>query len=610
MAVSPMYLRRAGISGITALAAVFGFASFEVLAAPDMNKVVRMAIDAQDAGFDPVLSSNLYSGTVLEAVGESLLTYDYMARPSKLVPQVAEAMPTVEDEGLTYTFKIRKGVYFAPDAVFNGKKRELVAEDFVYSYKRFLDPVWRSQWKFLFDGKIVGLNEWAAQGEKSGRVDYAARIEGLQAVDKYTLRIKLKKPDYNFMYVFAMPATVPVVREAVEKYGTDIGAHIIGTNAYMLKQYDRGRRILLEANPYYRGTPWNFSASDEPEDAAIVASMKGKTIPQVGRVEINIIEEEQSKFLAFANGQLDYVYRIGNIAESWREGKGLKPDLVARGITRLDSIDAETTFYFLNFRDPITGGYTKEKVALRRAMLMAYNMEVEAATVRRSQAIVNQMAIPRGVIGYKANFRSVNQFNPEAANKLLDKFGYKRGADGWRTQPDGGALEITLNSEPTQVSGEYDKLWSKSLEKIGIHLIVKKGTFAENQKAAHQCQLQMWGSAWAADYPDGENFLMLAYGPNSMQSNNGCYDSPIYNKLYEAALKLPDSPKRNKLYELMVRQMDYDGVWKFGVSRIRSSLLHPGVLGYKKHPVLLAEWKYMDVDLAKRNAIAVKKDKP
>ena len=577
-------------------------ASFPTHAAPDPKKVLRVAIEAQDAGFDPVLSSNYYSGMILEAVGEQLLTYDYLARPSKLVPLVAEALPTIEENGRIYTFKIRKGVHFAPDEAFGGKKRELTADDFIFSFKRYLDPNLRSQWRFLFAGKIEGLDALAEAAEKSGKFDYAAPVVGLQAIDRYTLRIKLTKPDYNFAYILAMSATVPVAREVAEKYGTDLAAHLVGTNAYMIKAYERGRRIVLEANPHYRGSTWDFAAGSDPVDKEIVAALKGKSMPQVGRVEVNIIEEEQSKYLAFVNGQLDYVYRVGNIAESWRDGDDVKPELKARGIRRFDSVDAETTFHFFNFRDKMTGGFGKDRVALRRAMIMAYPTHVEIETIRRSQAIENEMVIPRGVVGYNPDYRSVNPYNPEAANKLLDKFGFKRGADGWRTNPDGSPLEIRLNSEAQQVSNEYDKLWSKSLEAIGIKLTVQKGTFAENQKAAHQCQLMMWGSAWAADYPDGENFLQLLYGPNSLQSNNGCYDSPIFNRLYEAAAKLPDSPQRTALYELMVRQAEYDGAWRFGVSRKRATLVHKGIIGFKKHPMMHTEWKFMDIDLPTRNA--------
>ena len=159
------------------------------------------------------------------------------------------------------------------------------------------------------------------------------------------------------------------------------------------------------------------------------------------------------------------------------------------------------------------------------------------------------------------------------------------------------------------MNAEYDKLWNKSFTAIGIKLRIKKGNFADNLKAAKDCQLQMWGSAWSADYPDGENFLQLLYGPNSGQSNNSCYDSPTYNKLYEMAVKMPDSPKRDKLYWLMSRQMDYDGAWKIGIARVRSTLTQAGILGYKKHPMMHAEFKFMDIDVAKRNAAYATQEK-
>lgn len=570
-------------------------AAMPTQAAPDPTKILHIALEATDEGFDPARSVNYYSGVVLEAIGESLLTYDYLARPARLVPGVAEDMPKFSDGGRTLTLKIRQGVFFHPDPAFKGQKRELTAADFVFSIKRFLDPKLRSQWRFLFDGKIDGLDAIAKAAEKSGKFDYAAPVAGLEAPDRYTLRIRLTRADFNFPYILAMPSTMALAHEVVAAYPDDLGAHPIGTNAYQLKEYRHGSRIVLEANPDYRGFKWNFSTSNATEDQKIVADMQGKDMPQIGRVEISFIEEEQSRYLAFLRNQLDLVAGVGGLAESWRDGNSLKPDLLARGIRRQDSIQPELTYTHLNFRDPVIGGTSREKVALRRAIIMAYDQQAEITTIRKNMALTNTMPIPRGVVGYNPDYRPTNNYNPAAANKLLDRFAYRRGADGWRTLPDGQPLILTLTSEPQQISREFDELWRKSLEKIGIRLTVKKGTFGENLKAAKECQLQLWGSAWAADFPDGENFLQLLYGPNAGQANNGCYDSPVFNKLYEMSLNYPDSPERNKLYELMSRQMEYDGAWRIGVSRIRSTLLHSHVQGYKKHPVMHAEWKFMDL---------------
>lgn len=587
----------------TLLVAFLAFFLAQASAAPDPDKVLRVGERASDEGFDPVRSVNYYSGRILDAIGEPLLTYDYLARPAKLVPGVAEAMPEIADEGRSFTFRIRKGVFFAPDPAFKGKPRELTAADFVYGFKRFLDPKLRAQWRYMYDGKIVGLNELAAQAEKTGRFDYDQPIEGLQAPDRYTLRIRLTRTDYNFPYILAMSSAMPMAREVVEAYGDQIGAHPVGTNTYMLTEYRRGHRIVLDANPNYRGFTWDFAANEgDALDQRLVRQMKGKRMPRIGRVEISILEEDQSRYLAFLDGQIDYIDEIQSIAESWRDGADLKPDLKARGIWRSDMVEPECTYDYFNFRDPVVGGFSKEKIALRRAMIMAHDIDAEIKVARKGLAVRNTMPIPRGVVGYNPDYKPVNSYNPDAANKLLDMFGYRRGQDGWRTNPDGSPLVITRYSEPESRYREMDEVWLKSLEKVGIRLEVKKQKFAENLKAAKQCQLQTWGTSWIADYPDGENFLSLLYGPNSGQSNNGCYDSPVYNRLYEMSIRLPDSPKRDKLYELMTRQMEYDGAWSIGISRIRSTLGQPWLLGYRKHPVIHAEWKYADIDLPAREA--------
>ncbi|MGI8896471.1 MAG: ABC transporter substrate-binding protein, partial [Casimicrobiaceae bacterium] len=273
--------------------------------AADPNKVLRVAFPTAETGFDPVRVTDLYSNTINEVIYERLLTYDYLARPAKLVPMTAQAMPEVLDGGKTYVFRLRKGIYFTPDPAFKGKQRELIAQDYVYTYMRFMDPANRSQWQFLFDGKIVGLDALAEAAKKSGKLDYDARIPGLEVIDSHTLRIRLNKPDYNFNYIVAHVPFGAVAREVIEAYGGDSDAHPVGTGPYVLKEWKRASKIVLEANPAYRGFIWDFKASDPPWDERLIADMKGKKMPQIGRVEVSIIEEEQSRWLAFNQKQLD-----------------------------------------------------------------------------------------------------------------------------------------------------------------------------------------------------------------------------------------------------------------------------------------------------------------
>ena len=582
------------------LVAVIGFVvafAFPPLsaAAPDPNKVLHISFPAGENGFDPVRISDLYSATVLEGIFERLLTYDYLARPSKVVPMLAESMPVVADNGKTYTFKLRKGIYFAPDPVWKGAKRELVAQDVVYSYLRFLDPKNRAPYAFLLEGKIVGLDEHAAAAKKSGKFDYDAKIPGLEVVDKYTLRFHLKETDYNFLFVAAHISLGIVAREVIEAYADDTMGHPVGTGPYMLTSWTRRSKIVLESNPEYRGFTWDFAVSEPAWDDALVKEMRGKSMPQVGKVEITIIEEAQSRWLAFQQKQLDYLALPDTFAPTALDGDRLKPALASEAILLFRAPDPDMTYTAFNIRDPVVGGFTKEKIALRRAMAMAYDIEAEIKVVRKGQAVALQMPIPFGVIGHDPSYRSVNRYDPATANKLLDYFGYKKGKDGWRTLPDGKPLLIHLATEPQSTQRELDEVWQKSLAAIGVRMEQAVAPFVDNVQASKACKLQMWGQGWIADYPDGDNFLQLLYGPNTGQSNNGCYESAAFDKFYVASRAIPDSPARNLLYLEMSRQMEVDGAWSLHVSRMRNELIRPWVQGYKKHPILQADWQYLDV---------------
>ena len=571
-------------------------AGADVFAKADPNKVIRWYFPADETGFDPCRVTDLYSNSVNEAIFERLLTYDYLARPSKLVPMVAEAMPEVTDQGKTYLFKLRKGIFFTPDPAFKGQPRELTAQDFVYTYMRFMDPANRSPWAFMLEGKIVGLDALAEQAKKTGRFDYDAKVAGLEVLDRYTLRFRLTATDYSFPYIVAHVPMGAVAREVVQAYaGEELMAHPVGTGPYILKSWTRRSRIVLEANPDYRGFVWDFQPSDEAWDQALIADMKGKQMPQVGRVEITIIEEAQSIWLAFQQKELDYINVPPAFAPSAFDGDKLKPELAQQGITHYRAIDPGITFTIFNFRDPVIGGSAKEKIALRRALAMAYDLEREIQVLRKSQAVRARMPIPAGVVGHDPKYRGIIEYDPETANKLLDYFGYKKGPDGWRTLPDGKPLVIHQAAQASSVDRDYNELWQRSAERVGIRMVFDIAPFGETLKSAKACKLQMWGQGWTADFPDGDNFMQLLYGPNTGQSNNGCYESKAFDKLYEQARALPNSQERNRLFLLMTRQMEVDTAWSLNVSPLRNELIRPWVLGYKKHPILQADFVYLDV---------------
>jgi len=565
--------------------------------AADAVKVLHIPFEAPDSGFDGALTVNWYSGKVTEVIFERLLTYDYLARPARLIPSTAETMPEVLNQGKTFVFHLRKGIYFTPDAAFKGKPRELVAADYIYTVKRILDPQNHSPIANFLAGKIVGLDRLAAQAAKSGHFDYDAAVAGLLAPDRYTLRIDLVAPDYNFLYVIANPSGLgAVAREVIEAYPHETRSHPVGTGPFMLQEYVPSSKIVLAANPQYRGVTWDFASNGEPGDEQLATRMRGKKLPQVQRIEISIIQEEQSRWLAFSDRQLDLDFLPQLAAPKVMQGDHLKPEYAALGIHLDRAFDPGTNYTLFNMTDPVVGGYGKERIALRRAIAMAYDKRDDIALVRNGQAVAAQMMIPPGVAGFDPAYRSSIGYDPELANKLLDYFGYRRGADGFRGMPDGKPLVLQIHRESAAVYQELAELWKRGLDRIGIRAEFPVSNFQDNQKAALECKLMMWGSAWTADYPDGENFLQQLYGPNSHQGNMSCYQSAAYDAMYRKAMTLAPGAERNALYAQMNRQMEADTPWVVQVTRVRNWVSQPWVEGFRKHPILNAEWLYLDID--------------
>jgi oligopeptide transport system substrate-binding protein len=572
----------------------------EPAAGADPDKVLHLEFYVAETGFDPAKVQDYYSFVVNEGIFDSLLTYDYLARPSKLVPRAAEALPTVSDQARTYVFKIKKGIYFAPDPAFKGRRHELTAEDFVYTIKRFKDPVNHAPYESFIDG-IVGLEQLKKEAEKTGKFDYDRKVEGLQALDRYTLQIKLKETDYTFAYIMAMPNFGAVAREVVEAYGEDSNAHPVGSGPYRLKEWVRSNKIVLEANPEFRGFTWHFVAGSDPRDKAIVAAMEGKKMPQIGRVEISVIEEQQAAWLAFQNGELDILHLREQFAPIAIPGDKVNPQLAAAGVTLNRITDPDLNYTYFNTTDPDFGGFAKEKIALRRAIFMSFDNAEYLRVIRKGQAMEAQYPIPPGVVGYDPTYRTSIPYDPELANKLLDYFGYKRGLDGYRTWPDGRPLVWRYSSTPSSRDREIDELWQKSIERIGIRFQVDKNKFPEELKQERACQMLSRTASWIADYPDGDDFMQLLYGPNSHQNNNACFQLQEWDRIYERTKVMPpDSPERSLLYRQLWRMAEVHGVWKLHDTRYRNMLVQPQVIGYKKHPILLAEYMYYDLDNSRR----------
>ncbi|HYC35108.1 MAG TPA: ABC transporter substrate-binding protein [Usitatibacter sp.] len=593
-------MNRSRLVAICAALALF-FAAADALA---QKKVLRMAFRTAETGFDPQKVYDRYSVGVCENLYEALLTYDYLARPVKVVPLVAEAVPEPEENGTRYTFRIRPGIHFADDPVFKGQKRELVARDIEYAIKRFRDPANKSPYEWLFENKIVGLDELAERAKKPGaRFDYDAKVAGIEVRGKYVVSFKLKEPDYNFLYILAMPNVVPVAREVIEAYAADTHAHPVGTGPFVLKEWVRRSKIVLERNPDHRGyeLETRYADSSDPWDRRAMEALRGKRLPQLDRVEIYPIEEEQPRYLAFVNGEHDLMDELHPqfIHQVLPNGK-LSPALEKRGVSVFPELQPEFTYDSFNVEDPVIGGYSPERVALRRALVHAHDRTQEINIIRKGQALPAQSPVPPGIVGYDPEFRSpATDFDPTKAKALLDMFGYvDRDGDGWREQADGKPLSLTYKYNSGPETRLLAELWVKSLANVGVRADTVAVQFADLLNDKRVGKFQLAGSAWTADYPDAQNFLQLYYGPNTGQSNESRFKHPDYDRLYQKSLGFPDSPERNAIYREMNRLLLAYAPSRLGVHRIYNHLQYPWVKGYKKHPILYTNFKYLDLDVA------------
>ena len=563
------------------------------------QKVLRYAFNAGETGFDPARIVDLYSRIVTAHIFEGLYTYDHLARPAKYKPLLADGMPEHSADFRTWTVKLKRGVHFADDPAFkDGKGREVTAADFVYAYKRPVDPANKSPIvSGVLDTKYIGLNALREKALKEKKpFDYDTPIEGLKALDRYTIQFNLEEPRPRFMESLAASDLFGAqAREVVEKYGDAIPAHPVGTGPFKLTQWRRSSLIVLERNPQFRDVRYDAEpAADDAEGQALLAKFKGRKLPMVDRVEISIIEESQPRWLAFLNGQLDFVNVPGEfVVQAMPNGK-LAPNLAKRGVQGFRTLNSDSAFAYFNMDDPLVGGYTPEKVALRRAIGLALDIEREIRLIRRGQAIPAQSIIVPHTTGYDAQFKSENgDFDPARAKALLDLYGYvDKNGDGWRDQPDGKPLVLEIATQPSQLDRQFNELWKKDMERIGLQVSFKTAKWPENLKAARAGKLQIWQLGSSAAGQDGQGSLARLYGPQSGSQNLAFFKHKEFDAIYERMQVIPDGPEREELFKkakaISVAYMPY----KTQVHRFNNDLVHGRIQGYRR-PQFWQEWWHM-----------------
>ncbi|MDQ3187388.1 MAG: ABC transporter substrate-binding protein, partial [Pseudomonadota bacterium] len=394
-----------------------------------------------------------------------------------------------------------------------------------------------------------------------------------------------------------------VAREVVEAYPNDIMGHPVGTGPFRLAQWKRSSRIVLERNPGFRDEFYDAQPpADDVRGQQILAKLKGRKLPMVDRVELSIIEESQPRWLAFLSSEQDAVnVPLDFINVAAPNGK-IAPALAKRDIflERIVSPDVVVTFF--NMDNPIIGGYQPERVALRRAISLGYNIDEEIRLVRRGSLMPAQSQVPPLTSGYDPSFVSeMSAFDRPRARALLDTYGYvDRDGDGWREQPDGSPLTLEFATESSQLDRAFNEVWKRQLDAIGIRVAFRVNQWPENMKSARAGKLMVWLLGWSATGSDSDSFLALGNSRDIGASNIARFKLEGYDRLYDQQRQMPDGPERNSVIHEMKRLFLTYMPYKIHGHRFVNDVMHPWLIGYRRHPFARDFFKHIDVDMAAR----------
>ncbi|HEY5653702.1 MAG TPA: ABC transporter substrate-binding protein [Pontiella sp.] len=537
---------------------------------------------------------------------EGLLQYDYLERPYKVIPALAESMPEISEDGLTYTFKIRKGIYFHDNPCFpNGKGRELRAEDFIYSIKRVADVKNASSGFWAFNKRIKGINDFhdASKGEEP--TDYDMEVKGLKALDSHTLQIELTESYPQLLYILAMHYAFAVPREAVEFYGKDFVNNPVGTGPYELKEWRRNSRI-----EFFRSPKWNetgrvelYPTNGSPEQIeAGLLKDAGKQLPFVDRVVQFVIDDSTTAWMMFLSGQLG----ASSISrDNWDAvitgDKNLNDALGKRDIELISAPTLDVFYIGFNWDDPVLGEtddpeQNARNRKLRQALSCAYNFDQMNQFMNYRLHRI-EGPIPQPLAGCLKE-PSPYGFNLEKAERLLAEAGYPGGED----PKTGKRLVLTMELGSADANTRQSmELLADMYQKIGIVLETNYNTWPAFIEKMNRRQAQMFRLGWVADYPDAENFLQLFYSKNeSPGPNHSNYRHSEFDRLYEQIRTMQDSPRRTEIYEKMAGIIVEDCPWIFMFQPMSYALKHNWLENYVSHDFPYGMGKYRRVSNAVR----------
>lgn len=581
------------------------------------KRVIQMPIRTDGPkSLDPVRGSTVYDNIACSQFYETLLEYKYLVRPLELEPLLLAEMPKTSDGGKTWQFKLKPGARFVDDACFpGGKGREIKSADVFYSWKRQADDKNQPKGWYLFEDQIAGFDAYRnAQIEavKAGKkFDYDQPVPGLRAKNDKEFEVELTRPVQQFLYKLSMFQTSIVCREAVEKYGDDIGKHPVGTGPFILDRWEPGKSLSIDRNPTYHECyyptelPTDADAANRDKELGFdKPGLEHKRLPIVDRVEFTMFVQDEPMWLSFKSGDIGYTeVPSENFEEAFnKRTHKLKASFRDKGIQDHANLLFDFIFDGFNMEDPLLGLYepdgktiSEKHRYLRQAISLALDYEEINQSFYNGICIVYDGPIPPNLDGYPKDGKAPSSYRGpdlDRAKALLAKAGY----------PDGKGLPpIEYYSSRGGNTAEQSEMRKRQLAAIGIQMNVLLVDFSELIERVNRKGAQTFSFAWASDYPDAEDNLALFYGPNEAPGSNSYnYKNPAYDALYLKAQTMTPGPERTALYEKMRDLVIEDCPYTGSMDRTRFYLVNPWLKNYKPTEDFWTWYKYLDVDDSKR----------
>jgi ABC-type transport system substrate-binding protein len=557
---------------------------------------------------DPAKGSTTYDNQACSQIYDCLVQYKYLKRPLELEGCLATDVPHPIDnpDGTqTWRFRLRPGTRFHDDPCFpGGKGREIVADDVFYSWKRLADPLYEYENWWLLEGTIVGFDDYKdrqkAAVDAGRKFDYDEPVPGLKKVSDLEFEVLLTKPVVRFKWVLAMFQLSVVPREAVEKYGERFTVHPVGTGPYMVKKGDwkPGERLIFTRNPGYREELYPSECTPEDQQVGL-DTPAGKRLPFLDRIEVQFYVQDQPMWLDFRSKKIGFTQVPAEYFEQAyiKRSRRLRPSFVKEGIRSHPEPLLDFIFRGFNMEDPVVGGYTPERRALRQAICLAVDLGDFNETFYNGINIEYDGPIPPGLDGFplaeggrKLGEGRVSYRGPDLplARELMAAAGYPQGK---------GLPVLDYYTSKGANESEQTQMLVRQLDKIGVRLNPRLVDFSELIELINKKKAQFFGFSWGSDYPDAENNLALFYSKNkSPGSNSFNYDRPEYDRLYDRVLVMEGGPERTKILEQMRDMVIEDAPFVGSQARTRFYLINPWLKNFKPSEDFYNFYKYMDVE--------------